>query len=223
MKFFDEVNRAAKNLDRQKLFDEWAKTYDQDLADEDSFPFTGYESVLDRILVTAKVAVSHSVLDLGIGTGNLAKRLHIPDRQIWGVDFSNEMLAKAGETLPGAHLLQADLADGDWMLEFQQPFDRILSAYTLHEFPDEEKVALLLSLAEKCLEPDGWIVIGDISFMNKPQFDWARQHFADLWDEDEFYWCAEPLTRALCEVGFSVEYTQVSICAGVYLLSFITG
>jgi len=201
---------------RQKLFDEWAKSYDQDLEDWESFPFIGYDAVLASLIKMADVRIGHNVLDLGIGTGNLARRLPIPDRHIWGVDFSRSMLDKAREVLPNAHLIQADLAGVDWVNEIQQSFDRILSAYTFHELPDVEKITTIIDLAVNCLKPGGCILIGDISFMNKAQFEWAHQFFADLWDEDEYYWCAEPLTDALTKAGFSVKYDQVSACAGVY-------
>jgi putative AdoMet-dependent methyltransferase len=203
---------------RQKLFDEWAKSYDQDLEDGESFPFVGYDVVLALMIKMADVRVTHTVLDLGIGTGNLARRLPLPDQQIWGVDFSRSMLDKAREVLPNAHLIQADMAGHDWVNEIQQPFDRILSAYTFHEFPDEEKIKIIINLAGNRLALEGWIVIGDISFMNRAALEWAHGHFTDLWDEEEYYWCAEPLTDALGKAGFSVQYRQVSCCAGVYRL-----
>lgn len=211
----------TKNPKRQKLFDEWAKTYDQDLGEGESFPFIGYEDVLDLLVETADMKASQIVLDLGIGTGNLAKRFPIPDRQIWGVDFSETMLDKARNELPQAHLIQADLAEHDWLLDLRGPFDRILSAYTFHEFPNEFKMALLLNLARGCLGSRGSIVIGDISFEDKTQFEWAHKRFANLWDEEEYYWCAQDMTAALSEVGFIVEYKQVSVCAGVYRMQLI--
>lgn len=201
---------------RRTLFDQWAQTYDVDVYGEVTFPFIGYEDVISTMTAFADIQSIHTILDLGIGTGNLARQLSLADERIWGVDFSAAMLEKARAALPGAHLIQVDLTGDDWLEELEQPFDRILSAYTFHEFTDEHKIALLSALANGCLKPDGWIVIGDISFETKARFNWAQQHFSDLWDEDEHYWCAEPVTNALIETGFSVEYHQVSICAGVY-------
>lgn len=206
----------TKNSERQKLFDEWAETYDQDLQDGDSFPFIGYDAVLSLMLEMGAVRENHIVLDLGIGTGNFARRFPIPGEQIWGVDFSQAMLDKAQDALPGAHLIQADLSVGDWMAGLCQRFDGIFSAYTFHEFPDEEKIDLIMKLAEKCLIQGGCIVIGDISFNSSDQLAWANRQFRDLWDDEEYYWCAEHLTDRLRKNGFCVEYKQVSVCAGVY-------
>ena len=189
---------------RQKLFDEWVKSYDQDLEDGESFPFIGYDVVLALTIKMADVPVTHTVLDLGIGTSNLATRLLLPDQQIWGVDFSWSMLDKAREVLPNAHLIQADLAGHDWVNEIQQPFDRILSAYAFHEFPDEEKIKIIIDLARNSLALEGRIVIGDNSISNRAALEWAQGHFTDLWDEEAYYWCAEPLTDALGKAVFSV-------------------
>lgn len=206
----------TKKPERQKLFDEWAETYDQDLQDGDSFPFIGYDAVLALMIKMADVWDGGTVLDLGIGTGNLARRIPLPGEQIWGVDFSQAMLDKAQEVLPDVHLIQVDLSEYNWVDDLEQSFDCIFSAYTFHEFPDEEKVALLLKLAKNRLKQGGSIVIGDISFSDRDQMTWAQHQYAELWDEDEYYWCAEPLTGRLQEVGFSVQYMQVSVCAGVY-------
>ena len=202
--------------ERKKLFDEWAETYDQDLQKGDSFPFIGYDAVLALMIKMADVHKEHIVLDLGIGTGNLARRMSLPEEQIWGVDFSQGMLDKAQAALPGTHLIQTDLSTSDWVNGLCQRFDCIFSAYTFHEFSDEEKVALIMTLAEKCLIQGGRIVIGDISFMNSGQLAWGHRQFTDLWDDEEYYWCAEPLIKRLHKDGFYVKYEQVSVCAGVY-------
>lgn len=213
----------TKNSSREKLFDTWAQTYNQDLVNADSFPFIGYERVLAMMIALAGFKDDHVVLDLGIGTGNLAMRIPLPEKQIWGVDFSQVMLDKARIALDGAHLVQADLSGGGWIDDLDQRFDRILSAYTFHEFPDDEKVALIKHLAEKGLTPDGLMVIGDISFLNRKQYSRANAEFNDLWDEEEYYWCAEPVTGMLRKDGFHVKYDQVSVCAGVYQLQLGKG
>jgi putative AdoMet-dependent methyltransferase len=204
---------------RHQLFEGWAKTYDQDVSDWDTFPFMGYGDVLEKMIEVASLRESHKVLDLGIGTGNLAKRLPLPETHIWGVDFSRAMLAKARAVLPRAWLIQGDLTGSDWSKKLGQPFDRILSAYTFHEFSDSVKIRILEGIKESCLKPSGLIVIGDISFEDQKHFDRAHHFFKHWWDEDEYYWCAKPLTESLESIGFSVQYIQMSVCAGVYLLN----
>ncbi len=208
----------AKKPQRQLLFDDWSDRYDMSIADVDSFPFIGYEEVLDTMVLKACIEPGQVVLDVGIGTGKLASRLSLPPEKIWGIDFSEKMLAKAAEVLPGAHLMQADLLEENWPADLQGTFDRIISGYTLHEFPDEVKRSLLLRFSQNYLKKDGLILVGDISFSDRGAYERCHKEFADSWDEEEYYWCAEPLTKALAADGFSVEYIQVSECAGVYVL-----
>ena len=203
---------------RQNLFDRWASTYDEDLGGEETFPFFGYDAVLQSMLTGAEIQPGHRVLDVGIGTGNLARQLPIPGDQIWGLDFSAAMLEKARLALPAAHLVQADLAGENWLAKIEQRFEHILSAYTLHEFPDPLKIEILIKLAKNSLEAGGEIIIGDISFQNQADYRFAREKYFDSWDEDEYYWCAEALTAMLNQAGFSVHYEQISICAGTYQL-----
>jgi len=85
-------------------FDEWAEHYDQSVSNTQSFPFTGYEDVLDKVV---EIAASHpgmKILDLGIGTGNLALRFDALGCEIWRTNFSPVMLEKARHILPTAHL-----------------------------------------------------------------------------------------------------------------------
>jgi len=57
-----------------RAFDGWAETYDQSVRGRDDFPFLGYDAALEGAVAAAVPKLPCSVLDLGIGTGNLAKR-----------------------------------------------------------------------------------------------------------------------------------------------------
>jgi ubiquinone/menaquinone biosynthesis C-methylase UbiE len=141
----DDLTSPPNNerADRVQLFDTWAQHYDDSLASTDGdFPFDGYERILDEVVTLAGVRPGMRILDLGIGTGNLARRFVQQDCEIWGVDFSTEMLAKARVKLPQVHLVQANLLAG-WPADIQPPFDRIVSAYVLHEFTLEAKIDVL--------------------------------------------------------------------------------
>ena len=136
---------------RLELFDAWAADYDAGVTSEEGFPFAGYEAVLGRVVQRAAPQPAPSeppqsqptlrVLDLGTGTGNLAARFAALSAEVWGLDFSSQMLAEARENVPNATFLQADLL-GDWPTLPQ--FDRIVSSYLLHEF----------DLSAKAVHPD---------------------------------------------------------------------
>jgi putative AdoMet-dependent methyltransferase len=204
--------------DRVQLFDNWAEYYDASVTPANSkFPLAGYEQVLDEAVRLAGVEPHMRILDLGIGTGNLAARLVRAGCQVWGLDFSAKMLAKAHAKVPQAQLVQADLL-GDWPTELRQPFDRVVSAYVLHEFDLETKLTLLRRIASQHLSAGGRIVIADVAFPTVAART-AAQHQAGGWDEEEVYWAADEAIAAMERVGLRAAYEQVSSCGGVFTVT----
>ena len=206
---------------RVQLFDAWAEHYDHSIRDGAGFPLDGYEQVLDAIVQAAAVQSGMKILDLGIGTGNLAVRFAALGCDIWGVDFSVKMLEKAAEKLPQAVLLQADLSKSDWSAELDQRFHRIVSAYVLHEFELSTKVNLIRRLAEEHLVLQGRIVIGDVAFPTTSVRNEARRKWAELWDEEEYYWVAEEAADACKSAGLQATYKQISSCGGVFVIESV--
>ncbi len=214
---------------REQLFDEWAASYDESVDGYSGFPFEGYEQVLDLIAKRAGAEAGMDVLDLGIGTGNLAARFIDRDCAVLGLDFSVEMLAKVHRKYPQMELLKADIK-GDWPIDVDRHFDRIVSAYVLHEFDLKSKIGLLRKLACDHLIEGGRVVVGDISFPTRTVRDEAEKRFSgtwdeerqrwegSLWDEDEHYWAADEAIEALTAVGLTASYEQVSFCGGVYVI-----
>jgi putative AdoMet-dependent methyltransferase len=214
---------------RVTLFDKWAPRYDESVRDTRGFPFEGYDEVLGTIVRLAAACAGTTVLDLGIGTGKLTERLVAAGATVCGMDFSARMLAKARARLAAIELIKADLL-GDWPLEFDRRFDRIVSSYVLHEFDLGSKVRLVKRLTERHLAPGGCIVIGDTSFATVRDREAAHEELRErwdveenawkggLWDEDERYWAADESIRALAGQGLRVKYRQVSFCGGVYVM-----
>lgn len=202
--------------DRVQLFDDWAEHYDTAIAlAENDFPFAGYDRVLDQVVALANVTPHMRILDLGIGTGNLAERFVREGCAVWGIDFSAEMLARVRAKLLPVNLVQADLL-GDWPLKFSSPFNRVVSAYVLHEFALETKVELLERVARRCLAIGGRMVIADIAFPTAAARSVAAQRWANAWDQDEYYWAADETIAACERAGLHVAYKQISSCAGVF-------
>lgn len=201
---------------RVQIFDDWANRYDQSLAGNQDFPFNGYEQVLDEITRLASAKSGMQVLDLGIGTGNLAQRFDRLGCELWGMDFSGEMLALTQEKLPRAALVRGDLLGG-WPEELNRRFDRIVSAYVLHEFALPDKVRLLQRLATSHLTAGGCLVIGDVAFPTAMVREQAHQKWAGVWDEEEHYWAADETAAACQDAGLRLAYQQVSSCGGVFV------
>lgn len=195
-------------------FDSWADTYDQDV-DESGFPFDGYSEVLNTILEQSAVRDGMEVLDLGAGTGNLARLFHHRGCRLWCLDFSAPMLERLRRKLPQAVVGQADI-QGEWPPEFRRRYDRIVSAYTFHHFPLEAKVELVRRLMDEHLNPGGRLVIGDLAFQDEADKDAARQKWAEEWDE-EYYWLVDETLEAFARLGVKARFTRVPPFAGVFL------
>lgn len=198
-------------------FDEWAESYDADVATYDTFPFAGYEQVLDAVVQMADVEAGMSVLDLGVGTGNLALRFSARGCRLWGTDYSTSMLEKARSKLPEAHLILHDLRE-PFPPELNRRFHRIVSAYTFHHFELAQKAALASRLAHEHVVPGGCLMIADIGF---PSLDRMREFAASIGDHwtEEPYWLAEQALPALRGAGLNAEYRQISACAGVFRIA----
>jgi putative AdoMet-dependent methyltransferase len=208
---------ADRSPDDSRGFDEWAATYDQSVAGRDDFPFLGYEAALRGVVLAAAPSPPCSVLDLGIGTGNLATRFADLGCDVWGLDFSPRMLAQAARKVPGAHLAEADLL-GEWPAAFNRRFDLVVSAYAFHHFGLDQKIALLRRLARDGCEPGGRVIIADLSFGTTAALARAREKWRDAWDEED-YWVAEEALPACEAAGLPVRYEQVSEVVGIYVLT----
>jgi putative AdoMet-dependent methyltransferase len=210
----DGVNNSTlSQTDRKQLFDNWAKNYDPATADG-AFPFAGYDQILDEVVLLAAIKPGMHILDLGIGTGNLARRFLSFGCEVWGADFSIEMLAQTHLRFPQIHLVKIDLLD-KWPDEIGL-FDCVVSAYVFHEFDLANKISLLRRIVKNHLAPNGRIIIADVAFLNASAHQEASQRWADKWDEDEYYWAADEAIAAGEKVGLHIYYRQISACGGIF-------
>jgi putative AdoMet-dependent methyltransferase len=182
--------------------DEWAAAYDEDVADESNPIRAGYQSTLQWVVDRAAIGPDDVVVDLGVGTGNLALRLP-PCRRLIGVDVSTEMLALAAPKLgPDVELVQADVLE---VLERPERYDAVVSTYALHHLVADEKAVLVEAVAAR-LAPGGRLAIGDLMVASRASAAGvqARLGHPDV-DElfaDEFPWFVDETLAALDRAGF---------------------
>jgi putative AdoMet-dependent methyltransferase len=195
-------------------FDGWAVHYDQSVLNTQSFPFTGYKTVLDKVVKLTDAQPGMSILDLGTGTGNLAVRFEIMGCEVWGTDFSPAMLDKARLKLSHAHLFQVDLR-GIWPPEMNRRFDHIVSAYVFHHFEFALKAQLIKKLVNQHLMSGGRLLLADIAFESQAALEVVKRSAGDEW-EDEFYWLADETVSELAEANLRAVFYKISPCGGIF-------
>lgn len=196
-----------------KGFDLWADGYDQSVAvceASDDYPFAGYREVLGSIYRTIRQQEAARVLDIGLGTGVLAKRLYDCGYTITGVDFSPVMLRLAGEKMPGARLICHDFTQGLPALLAEESFDFIVSTYAIHHLADGQKLDFLTQLLAR-LTPGGKILLGDVAFPTGEALEACRKACGDRWDGDEHY----PVVERLAVQCPQTQFEPISFCSGV--------
>lgn len=120
-----------------------------------------YDELQDQVTLATVGLRATSILDLGVGAGETAKRvleIH-PRARLVGLDSSPEMLRGAAQALPHDRvtLLEHDLADP----LPDQPFDLVISALAVHHLEGQRKAKLFRDIARH-LQPGGRFVMGDV-------------------------------------------------------------
>ena len=65
------------------------------------------------------------------------------------------------------------------------------------------------------LNDGGKILIGDIAFETREEFDAVREEVGNEWDEEEFYCIAEELKTEFPSLNFE----KITFCSGILTLS----
>lgn len=187
-------------------FDQWAKKYDKDIKTPGkglNF-YKNYEEVLNR---TAENVLEGTVVEIGIGTGNLAEKImqKIPNvNRYIGIDQSIEMLKLAKEKCP-----QVQLRIGNFL---KLPLDdacadTVVTSYAFHHCDSEERV-IAIGEMDRILKRNGRIIITDLMFdtvSDRAHFE-AHASQAEKDDlEDEFFTTVEELRHIFAGLGYSIK------------------
>lgn len=157
----------------------------------------GYDEFQEAVAHATEGVEASSVLELGVGTGETARRVRaVHPQAAWtGIDASEPMLVRARELLPDADLrkgrLEQPLPDG--------PYQLVVSALAVHHLNGPDKRDLFGRVRD-ALTPGGVFVLGDVVVPERPEdaqieIDWV----VDLPDrvDDQLDW--------LDDAGFDAE------------------
>lgn len=194
-------------------FDLWSENYEKSVRESflsDSYPFAGYTALLSRIYGDILSRNGKTYLDIGIGTGILAKKLYDNGLAVTGIDFSEKMLAIAAEKMPDARLLLCDFGENLPKEIGNDHFDAIVCTYAIHHLGYDAQKNLLRKLLP-LLSKNGRLYIGDVAFETMAELEACKKANSKDWDTDELYPTLENFRSE-----FDVEFEKISFCAGIF-------
>jgi putative AdoMet-dependent methyltransferase len=196
------------------LFDEWAPYYDttvQDSSGEYAEVFKGYEQILMNV-VNNIPAGAKTVLEFGVGTGNLSVKLLQAGFQVIGVEPSEQMrrqviTKRIPMDLRKGHFLDVPLAENEKV-------DAIVSTYAFHHLTLAEK-SEALQIMRPILKPKGSIIFADTCYADEESKHLIFQQVKkeQKWNllrdlETEYYEFIGDLQRLFLRQGFHVCFEQ---------------
>jgi len=215
IKSAQELNHIQETRDNWKdkwNFDSWAKRYDKDVKKDngDLKLYRKYDELLDSVYLKAAEGIGQgdSILDIGVGTGNLSKRFIEKGYSVTGVDQSREMMNVAKNKYPKLKLRLGEFLK----LPFDNgSFERIVSTYAFHHLNDEEK-KLAIKEMMRVLKEGGSIVIGDMMFEDEDSrieiFNrYTKEQIEGI--EDEYYSDISVLREEFRKYGKTVDVQRI--------------
>lgn len=202
----------AMGREFDQLFDEWALTYDDTVDGKDE----QYKEVFykyDQILSTVAAKAKGTVVEFGVGTGNLTKKLIEQGHDVIGIEPSKEMRAIAKQKIPSLIVF-----DGDFLLfpNLEKPIQSIVSSYAFHHLKDKEKEKGL-ELYASLLQSGDKIVFADTMFENEEAreniINWAKEKNYNRLIEDlqtEYYTFIPIFEHMLMKNDFTVTFQQMN-------------
>ncbi|WP_208559360.1 class I SAM-dependent methyltransferase [Marinilactibacillus kalidii] len=189
-----------------EVFSEWAADYDTFVEGQDiqyQAVFLNYDQILNEIVAKS----GDSVLEFGIGTGNLTQKLLDSGKIVFAVEPSEEMRAVALEKLPEGFMIH----DGD-MQKYPVPtetIDTIVSSYVFHHLTDREKAEVLMQYYD-LLPSGGKVIFADTAFISEAAYQLKIEEasnlgYAELVEDlkREYYPVLEKVHAAFEQAGFT--------------------
>jgi putative AdoMet-dependent methyltransferase len=192
------------------VFEQWANSYDESVGGQNreyKAVFAGYEQILEAVTERSM----GNVMEFGVGTGNLTKKLLDKGLNVTGIEPSVPMRGIAEAKL-GSNVI---ILDGDF-LHFPEIINvnTIVSTYAFHHLTDEEKNEAIAKYG-KLLSKGGRIVFADTMFESVEDYNNAivkarEKGFHNLAkDLETEYYTTIPILRSILEKsGFTVGFRR---------------
>lgn len=163
----NKLNNIKNNWEDKWDFNNWAKTYDKSVIEDigELKIYKNYDLILQSVynLVHDSKFKEPTILEIGVGTGNLASKFLNNNFDIIGIDQSREMLSVAKQKYPKLKVRLGEFLKIPYDNKY---FDIIISTYAFHHLNEGEKVIAIEEML-RVLKDNGIIVIGDLMFRSK--------------------------------------------------------
>lgn len=127
------------------------------------------------LAVAKRIPPSASVLDLGCGSGGLARELARIGHAgpYLGVDVDRTLLtiAQAGASPRLSTWLELDLGGAGWWNALDRPFDVICAFAVLHHLPGAARRATWAEGVSRLVAPEGWLALSVWDFLAIPDIE----------------------------------------------------
>ncbi len=203
------MKRREKDRRLHRFWDDRAVNYDKLFWAKD-------EGYLDAILEMGGFQKNDLVLDVGVGTGAVAKKIQLYVKHVVGLDISGSMLQKGN--WEGISLVKWNICDA---LFTNDVFDKIIVRMAFHHILDSLDIAI-----KRCydmLKKGGKIVVAEgVPPSDEPYvIDWYTNMFK--LKEERLTFTAQELVNRLKKSGFrnivTREYTMKSFSIKNWLSS----
>ncbi|MCS1350130.1 class I SAM-dependent methyltransferase [Mechercharimyces sp. CAU 1602] len=197
------------------IFEDWAEKYDQEISGGNpqyEEVFAGYATILETVVDSLEAPRGGTVMEIGVGTGNLSQVILNKGFQVIGVEPSTQMQKLAAQKVPAMDLRAGHFLD----LPDTTPLDGIVSTYAFHHLTDEEKDDSIRQMAER-LKPNAKIVFADTAFRDEAHYlemvaEARANGFNDLADdlEREYYPVLPRLEQSFERAGLRVQFKALN-------------
>lgn len=159
---------------------------------------------LDRILVCGKFLGSDKVLDVGTGTGTVAKHIAPFVRWVAAVDFSPDMLERAARNGATANISFL-VGDACQMRFANDVFDKVVARYCLHHIV--ENVSKAVDECYRVLKLGGMMIFAE----GVPPSTRTRDYFEQIFElkEKRLTFLPEDMKSLLSGSGFGSLTTDI--------------
>jgi len=145
-------------------FDKQALEHDERVLHAEA-KYRDYEAALALTVQWVAPLAGERGLDIGTGTGNLAKKLIEHGARMAGVDQSKEMLKRCREKLPE---METKLGNFLALPYLEEQFDFAVTSFAFHHLSEPQQV-LAIEEMRRVLKPHGRICITDLMVSGKQE------------------------------------------------------